>query len=367
MSKIDSKELSIVVQGQNVPKHTENCLKSLRRNFPDAEIIFSTYVKEKVKGLDYDVLVQSEDPLAYKFGNIMSNNINRILTTTKAGLEKANRKYCLKIRSDLIAENDKLLEDIAGKFPMREEKYAAFKQRVIFYALWSRKYEYILDRYLILCPFHLSDWLCFGLTEDIKNFFMDIPLTKEPQYSEYFKNPKNRNLPFYDPDVSWKFPPEQYFTTHFFKKFFPEAYMKSRLDFSEKKMEFSRRVFASNVIVCSYTECGFYIQKKTYANASKYVNYLKGIWLGGVYRFGDFLTDYKKYCDPSYKIPLYYLLTNNYDIDNEISKLHKHWRKFTGPFRYLLKWCEQIVSLAFYVFKIIFKSGYVFFNALKQK
>lgn len=367
MSKIDSKELSIVVQGQNIPHQTDLCLKSLRQYFPQAEIIFSTYVRENVKGLVANIIVKSKDPGATSLSPSMHNNINRILTTTKAGLAKASRKYCLKIRSDLIVKNDKLLDNIASYFPNREKAYSVFEERVIFYALWSRKYEYIANQYFILSPFYLSDWLCFGLTSDIKKYFMDTPLTIEPQYSMHFKIPQNRLLKFYDPNVAWRFSPEQYFATQFFKKYFPEANMKSLQDISEKRMACSRRIFANNVVICGYKECGFYIQKKQYRFVSKYINFLKGIWLGGVYRFGDFLTDYKKYCDPSYKIPLYYLLTNNYDIDTEISKLHKHWRKFTGPFRYLLKWCEQIVSLAFYVFKIIFKSGYVFFNALKQK
>lgn len=367
MHKIDSNDLSIVVQGKNIPEQTELCLKSLRKYFPQAEIIFSTYLRENVKGLVADIIVKSKDPGATSLSPRMCNNINRILTTTKAGLEKASRKYCLKIRSDLIADNDKLLNNIGSLFPKREKAFSVFEERIVFYALWSRKYEYIANEYFILSPFYLSDWLCFGLTSDIKKYFMETPLTEEPKFSRFFLSPKNRLQGFYDSNVTWRFSPEQYFATNFFKKYFPEANMKSLQDVSLKKMEFSHRVMANNIVICGYKECGFYIQKKTYKNVSKYINFLKGIWLGGVYRFGDFLIDYKKYCDPTYKIPLYYLITNNYDIDQEISKIHKHWRKFTAPFRYFLKWSEQIISLVFYALKIIFKTGFVLFNALKQK
>lgn len=367
MPKINSKDLSIVVQGQNIPVHTELCIKSLRQYFPNAEIIFSTYLRENIKNLDADKIVKSKDPGATCLQGKMFNNINRILTTTKAGLEKASRRYCLKIRSDLIAVNDKLLENIGANFPLREENLAIFQERVVFYALWSRKYEYIANQHFILTPFYLSDWLCFGLTSDLKNYFMDTPLTNEPQYSYYFRNPKNRQQGFWDPNVTWRFSPEQYFATNFFGKFLPRAKMKSLQDVSEKKLEFSRRVLASNIVVCSYKECGFYIQKDQYKFVSKYINFLKGIWLGGVYRYGDFLIDYKKYCDPEFIIPFYYRWTNNYSIDNEITKMHKHFRKFIRPFRYLLTWSEQIFSLAYYLIKIFLKSGYVFFNALKQK
>ena len=42
MQKIKSGDISVVVQGPNVKRHTAKCLKSLRKNFPGAEIIFST-------------------------------------------------------------------------------------------------------------------------------------------------------------------------------------------------------------------------------------------------------------------------------------------------------------------------------------
>ena len=109
MEKISSQDLSVVVQGPNIKKHTYKCLKSLRKNFPEAQIIFSTYKKENTDNLDFDVLVKSNDPKATKLSETMSNNINRILVTTKAGLNKVTRKYCLKIRSDMFFENDKIL------------------------------------------------------------------------------------------------------------------------------------------------------------------------------------------------------------------------------------------------------------------
>lgn len=367
MSVIDSKDLSIVVQGKNIPEQTELCLKSLRKHFPQAEIIFSTYLRENVKGLVANIIVKSKDPGATSFSPRMCNNINRILTTTKAGLEKAGRKYCLKIRSDLIVDNNKLLNNIGSLFPKREKAFSVFEERVIFYALWSRKYEYIANEYFIPSPFYLSDWLCFGLTSDIKKYFMETPLTEEPKFSRFFLSPKNRLQGFFDSNVTWRFSPEQYFATNFFKKYFPEANMKSLQDVSLKKMEFSHRVMASNIVICGYKECGFYIQKKQYRWISKHINLLKGMWLGGVYRYGDFLKDYKQYCDLEYNIPLYYKLTNNYDIDNEIAKIHKHFRKFTRPFRYLLKWLEQIFAMIYYIIRILTKSGYVFFNALSQK
>ncbi|MBQ8870990.1 MAG: hypothetical protein IJ019_06415 [Alphaproteobacteria bacterium] len=362
MANISSKDVSIVVQGKNIIDHTKKCLESLRKNFPYAEIIFSTYDDEDVFGLDFDVLVQSVDPKATYLSGKMYNNINRILTTTKAGLEKVNRQYCLKIRSDLMFDNDKILSDIASQFPLRDKQYSIFKKRVLFYCLWSRKFEYIDNKYYIQTPFHLSDWLCFGLSEDIKNFFSDIPLTDEPDYSYYFKNSENRVQYMFEPNVTWKFPPEQYFTTCFFGRFFEQANMKSLQDVTVEQVELSRRIFASNVVVCGYKECGAYIQKHEYKFVSKNINWLKGVWLSGVYRYADFLSDYKKYCDKNFKIPNVYLWTLNQQIDSDAVKLSKHYKTFMQPIRVVLKWLEQFFAVVFYIIKIGFATIKLYFS-----
>lgn len=366
MKKISSKDLSVVVQGKNIATHTKNCFDSLRKNFPYAEIIFSTYEDENVADLDFDILVTSADPKATLLCENTYNNINRILTTTKAGLEKVSRKYCLKIRSDLFFDNDKLLSDIAANFPYREKKFCVFENRVIFYALWTRKFEYVADKYRILTPFYLSDWLCFGLTNDIKLYFNHIPLTDEPHFSKFFKIPQN-NMHNCEGMMSWQFPPEQYFASSFFKHYFNDADMKSLQDFSINKMEISRRIFASNVIVCGYKECGVYNQKEIYKFVSKNINWLKGIWLSGVYRYADFLYDYKKYCDNNFKIPLTYLWTLDKTTDDYFIKLSKHYRIFIAPLRVAFRWFEQIFSICYYGLKIVFNITKTYFNSLIKK
>ena len=151
-----------------------------------------------------------------------------------------------------------------------------------------------------------------------RKFFEGIPLTKEPQYSYYFKNPKNRKQNFYDPDVTWKFSPEQYFTTTFFGKFFEQANMQSLQDVKPEQIELSQRIFASNVVVCGYKECGAYIQKQEYKFVSININWLKGVWLSGVYRYADFLADYKKYCDKGNIFYKTSRVSNNFiDFKNE--------------------------------------------------
>ena len=191
---IESKDITFVLQGKNIHGQTRKCINSIRKYYRDSTIIFSTYKNEKADDLDVDTVVFSKDPGATLLSKEANryNNINRIIITSKAGLEKVKTKYCAKLRSDLIFKNNKILNYIFDNYPKRDKKFSVFKQRVVFFPLWSRRFEYIADKYKILCPFLISDWFCFGLTEDIKNYFKNCPLTTEPEYSNYYKIKSHR-------------------------------------------------------------------------------------------------------------------------------------------------------------------------------
>ena len=61
---IDSKDISVVVQGAVNKNETPKCLKSIRKFLPNAEIILSTWEGSDTKNLDYDILVLNKDPKA---------------------------------------------------------------------------------------------------------------------------------------------------------------------------------------------------------------------------------------------------------------------------------------------------------------
>lgn len=358
---INSKDISVVIQGKNIKGETKKCCQSIRKWLPGAEIIFSTYTGEDVSDLDIDVLVESTDPGATLLSGKMYNNINRILTTTQTGLKKANRLYCIKMRSDLFFDNNKILNDIAEQFPKRDKKYSIFKKRVLFYPLWSRKSEMLRYQYFLETPFYLSDWFCFGLTEDIKNYFLNCPMTKEPDYSNYYKIKKNRLKGFSDLNVCWRFSPEQWFCMNFFKRYFSEAKMLCSQDTSKEKVEFSDRVLANNIVIAGYDDIGVYIQKKEYLKVSKNTHKalsMTGPWLEGVNTHLTFLKDYKKYCDPDFVIPFRYRWTQDLRIDGYITHLQGHIKKLFNPIKTFFHWFDNVFGIVYYIVKIIFKTIY---------
>ena len=52
---IDSKDISVIVQGPINKKETPKCLKSIRKFLPEAEIILSTWQGTDISNLDYDI------------------------------------------------------------------------------------------------------------------------------------------------------------------------------------------------------------------------------------------------------------------------------------------------------------------------
>ncbi|TXJ44182.1 hypothetical protein EPJ70_08075 [Brachyspira aalborgi] len=58
---IDTKDISVVVQGAIDKGYTPLCLKSIRKYLPESEIILSTWEGSDVENLDYDVLVLNKD------------------------------------------------------------------------------------------------------------------------------------------------------------------------------------------------------------------------------------------------------------------------------------------------------------------
>src|SRR4051794_20971310 len=106
---MESRDISFVVQGAidgsisplTGEPITKSCLSSLRRYHPGAEIILSTWKDANVDGLDFDILVRSEDPGAWnafrpESGEVKLDNTNRQIVSTRNGLYQATRKYAAK-------------------------------------------------------------------------------------------------------------------------------------------------------------------------------------------------------------------------------------------------------------------------------
>lgn len=205
-NRINSQDISVVVQGPIEKTLTRKCLNSIKKYLPESEIILSTWVGSNIDNLDYDEIILNADIFCgyADLSRTKLNNLNRMLVSTKSGIKKASRKYILKIRSDIELQNTNFLRyyDSFCKRDINDKRI--FKQKVLIPTIFTRQFVGKGEN-SIKTPFHISDWLQFGLREDIIKIW-SCPLVKEPEFSDYFRDKTIRQKYIFG-DRTWKFPP----------------------------------------------------------------------------------------------------------------------------------------------------------------
>ena len=304
ITKIQSSEISVVVQGAIDQNNTPLCITSIRKYLPKAEIILSTWEGSDTENLDYDILVLNKDPGGYSdICTKFVNNLNRQLVSTSNGIKKASKKYCLKLRSDLILKSSNFLKYYM-KFDKRDEKYSVFRERVIFCSLFFKRYMGEVGSVLMPTPFHISDWLAFGLKEDIGMLF-GVKLAEEPQNTDYLVKNKIKTLKFNLFGASHQYAPEQYIFYQMLKENKKDvAEFRNILDFNNENITESEKYIVNNCIPLDANQFNIYCGKNgvdPYRIWSQcYLTIPEYIW-EGLYRYDIFLKDYIKYCDSDYK------------------------------------------------------------------
>ena len=333
MLKIDSHLISVIVQGpiNGANEHsskrgiTYDCLKSIRKFLPNAEIILSTWAGANVDGLAFDKVVFNKDPKAHKFSkDSKTNSNNRVIVSTIGGLNVSSNQYCLKIRSDImICSNDFLkyfdmFQERNNHFPLFERKVIACSKNTIRFFKKGKKFMFT--------PFHVSDWAYFGLTNDLKLLY-NIDLAKEPQLSQYFKkNKRLKNKNDFFMDCNWQFPPEQYITYTAFKKKFPELKLNNKTDYNSTNIKQTDHVITNNFIVLEPKLWEFRVLKDPYYKECKYPITFEQILWDGMFRYTYYKKIYNKIFKTSYstKPQTYELMRNIWNfIINIPNKLLK--------------------------------------------
>lgn len=330
---IDSADISVVVQGPVRPE-TAECLRSIRRWLAKSEIIFSTWIGEKTEDLIYDKLITTEIPPAYKqdlSGNFI-NNLNRMIRSTKAGVEVAQRKHLLKIRSDLILDNVNFINTFEN-YPASGPR-SVFSRKIVVPLFYSRT---SFKGYPT--PFHISDWAAFGKTEDIRKYYLGTQEVEEPFFSQYFIGCENKTP--YNPTL-FMMAPEQYLCLSCFRRFFSDIDMIDCSEVSARVMSASDEFIVSNFIISSYSETGWRLPKYEISVsipgcAQTYFQF----WTKYVYE-----RKYQQYCDNDYKVTdkrgqnfIKYPLTCK-----NIQRLYKHVRYLLNRGS-LLNRLEQVLAI----------------------
>ena len=219
MSKFTARDFSIVVQGpiHSSPENkgsrdiTVRCLASIRRFFPGAELVLSTWNGAATDGLDCDVLVKSEDPGAVAFTDAQPptgfNNTNRQIVSTRAGMEAASREFAVKFRGDFYFESACLLE--LGESLSCPLRGAAFRSRIHLGPYLTGN-----PRRHRPAPFFFSDLLQAGRLEDLRKLW-NIPLAPEPETTRWLETHAGSSFFPVHEGVKLRLFPEQYIIVAF--------------------------------------------------------------------------------------------------------------------------------------------------------
>jgi len=166
---VKSTDISFVVQGPVVAESssgafsTKSVLESTRKYYPNAEIILSTWKGTDVADLTFNKVILSDDPGGFIHNGILINN-NRLIQSTKAGIAEATRKYLVKTRTDILINDNSLLQQLAVITPL-QGKYALFGHQVL-----STVY-YVRNPLVLNLVFHGSDIFLAGFKEDVVALF----------------------------------------------------------------------------------------------------------------------------------------------------------------------------------------------------
>ncbi|MCS6989836.1 MAG: WavE lipopolysaccharide synthesis family protein [Chloroherpetonaceae bacterium] len=273
--QIQSQDISVVVQGPIYERLSERsnkpltqwALESVRAHLPKAEIILSTWKGSDVKGLDYDVLVENDDP-GQITGTVHSANLNRQIVSTSNGVKRASRPFCLKMRTD-TGLSGAGFANFYGKFKKRLPEYALFEERLVTIDLFSRRPENVPFLY------HPSDISQFGSTADMRRLW-EIPLIKqgEPRYDE--------------------FAPENYV---FLKALWRGGFVENPSEeqrFSLKSLRRSELFLINNYVIVDSKDYGIVL-------TSRLMNL--DIVAGATYTHRDWLERYSRYCEEGRAYP----------------------------------------------------------------
>ena len=257
--KVDEENLTFVVQGPSVELNgkdlTLRLFSSIREWFPLSRILFSTWKNPNPNYLEFlDKIVINSDPGAEYFLDYPAtlNNVNRQIVSTYQGLKSVETQYAIKVRSDLIFYNRKILkalqiDEIEGRNP----KWSFLQRNVLVSNQTS-----INPRLCTPIPFHLCDWIHAGQTKDLLEIW-SIPLMPSTDFRYFSKISRPEHV--FDPYLS-RFHPEVYITKSFVQKYISLDFEHS-YDASEENIELSEKIIANNFIIKSNLQLGLKSQK----------------------------------------------------------------------------------------------------------
>jgi hypothetical protein len=194
-------------------------------------------------------------------------NYNKMIISAKRGIKAATRKYVLRLRTDTLIQNPEFIQLFEDYQNHRDSNFKILTNRILVSSLFtidSRKWNCYLH--------HPSDWLHFGLKEDVVAVW-DIPLGQKITKIED---------PNFKKSIDTRTIPEAYTWMSLLMKKRPQIFKNYVRAFSDAEINESHKYLYNNFIPIDSSPINYYSVKK---GAS---------WLShnSLYTFAAFLKDY---------------------------------------------------------------------------
>lgn len=258
-------------------------LKKIRKLFPCNKILISCWSADfnierallKVSRYYNLEIIFNKDPgtlAADLKGTKYNCNINRLIVSTRNGLQAISDEYVIKLRTDSFFYNDMLISFLndyfCNKKPVlkRQKEYNVFDERVLNCNLFARNPRSYLP-YL----FHPGDILLIGRRTDLMKLF-DIELAQKDIFQSFTKSY------FF---TMMKLVPEQYLWVNCIKKIKRKNVYQSNALISEENIIESERYYVNNFYVFHASSVGFSWPKhvEQYQSKGKYSVYDEKDWM----------------------------------------------------------------------------------------
>lgn len=270
---------AILCQDGTLDPAVINNIKTVRQSFSDAELIISTWNVSNDIRCEMDTLSErysllilyNEDPGAISsIDGVVSSNVNRMILSTKNGVEVSNGEFVIKIRTDSNLYNDNIrciLSHLMGSRinKKRNNNYKIFENYVINCNLFARDVRGYLP-YL----FHPGDICLAGTKKDLLLLF-DIPLADRHIFMNVYRA---CFLSF------MKYVPEQYIWIKCIENKIDEIIYAGNQSYNNSVVNDSEHYYINNFLALSPQQMGFSWPKheSVYNNKGQYSVYSLNDW-----------------------------------------------------------------------------------------
>lgn len=293
-------DITVVVQG---PVHnyqgrsqefgiTHQCLNSIRRHLPGAQIILSSWEGQDFSGLDADIVLFNRDPgtniTGYDSqGNPIKGNFNRQIVSSSEGLKRASTRYAVKIRSDNYLTGSGFV-NAPSNYSKRCESDCLFMERVVVNTTYFRRYAQ--GRKVVRHP---SDFFHFGRREDLLKIW-DLPFFPDVE----FDSAKSANSHCRG-SITQCINPEQAYCDAWLQHLDKNIQkLQHRYHITTAITEQWNRFMASNFVILEPEQIGLGLAKR-FIPKSKRPDEMSHM---------DWQLLYQRYCDPDFPRPYFDLL-----------------------------------------------------------